>query len=550
MRIIRNSIIILLVFLALVLGGLMYINRDPSITIDCCNFPDEILRQKISNIFDKDKDGTLSYDEIEQAKSLDLRNDRGLSKILNFQGVRYLRNLASIQVTDGTVELKQELAYLENLQTLRLDCYIAGQTIDLSHNQNLKKLYISEGVKRVDFSKLPNLEEVSVNILAMDENVVIHLPKIQKISLYARGPSSVLIEECPNLHEVFMDADQKDSPSSVKIKNCAKVEKIQLQGRYINSIAVNQLDNLKSFEIKNNEEIKEICFENLPKFQAINLESVENLQTIKFDSIPNLLMLKIVENYAMKKLDLSFHKKLQHIYIENMDALEELNLSGTEDVSKLEIYDSELSSLIMGDISRLKEIYLRRLENLQNINFSNAQSVEKVEISEVPNLYLATKNLTSVKELVVSDNRKMRKLDLRAMQGLEKLSWEHGSIRKISWGKKEKLQYISVFNNKLTGEFNVEKFPVLETLCCDNNKIESISAETQNLLARIECQDNVLQTIRLRSAHIRFMDCTKNPNVKIYLGKKPQDLGEEGGSNYFYDDSAKVYWAGGKLKRK
>lgn len=531
-----------MVFLALVLGVLMYIKRDPVITIDSSNFPDEALRQKISNIFDKNKDGVLSYDEIEQAKRLDLRNDKGLSKIINFQGVRYLKNLASIQVTDGTVELKQELNYLENLQTLKLDCYIAGQTIDLSHNQNLKKLYITEGVKKIDFSKLSNLEEASVSILAMDETVFIHLPKIQKISLYARGPSSVLIEGCPNLHEVFIDADQRDLLTSVKIKNCAKVEKIQSQGRYISSIAVNQLDNLKSLEIKNSEEIKEICFEDLPKLQAINLENVKNLQAIKFDSIPNLLMLKIVENYAMKKLDLSFHKKLQHIYMENMAALEELNLSGTENVSKIEIYDSELSSLIMGDMSQLKEIYLRGLENLHNIDLSNAQSVEKVEIREVPNLYLATSNLTSVKELMVSDNRKMRKLDLRAMQELEELSWEHGSIRKIIWGKKEKLQYISLVNNELIGEFSVENFPVLETLCCDNNKIESIFAKTQKFLARIECQDNALQTIRLRSANIRFMDCTRNPNVKIYLGIKPEDLGEEGGSNYFYDALAKVYY--------
>lgn len=546
MRIIkkRNIIIfiLLMVFLALVLGGLMYIKRAPSITINSSNFPDEALRQKISNVFDKNKDGILSYDEIEQAKRLDLRNDRGLSKVINFQGVRYLKNLASIQVTDGTVELKQELTYLEKLQTLRLDCHIAGQTIDLSHNQNLKKLNITEAVKKIDFSKLSNLEEASVSILAMDETVIIHLPKIQKISLYARGPSSVLIEECPNLHEVFIDADQKGLLTSVKIKNCAKVEKIQSQGRYISSIVVNQLNNLKSFEIKNNEEIKEICFDDLPKLQAINLDNVKNLQTIKFDSIPNLLMLKIVGNYAMKKLDLSFQKKLQHIYMENMDALEEINLSGTENISKIEIYDSEISSLIMGDISQLKEIYLRGLENLHNIDLSNAQSVEKVKISEVPNLYFDTSNLTSVIELVVSDNRKIGKLDLRAMQELEELSWEHGRIKRISWGRKEKLQYISVVNNELIGEFSVERFPVLETLCCDNNKIESISAETQKVLARIECQDNALQTIRLRSTNIRFMDCTKNPNVKIYLGKKPEDLGEEGGSNHFYDDSAKVYY--------
>lgn len=67
-----------------------------SIAIDETHFPDKVFREQIIAEFDKDGDSVLSVDEISKAQFLNLH---GMKTISSLEGIQYLTNLQSLDVS-------------------------------------------------------------------------------------------------------------------------------------------------------------------------------------------------------------------------------------------------------------------------------------------------------------------------------------------------------------------------------------------------------------------------------------------------------------------
>lgn len=71
-----------------------------SIAIDETHFPDKVFREQIIAEFDKDGDSVLSVDEISKAQFLNLH---GMKTISSLEGIQYLTNLQSLDVSTTSV---------------------------------------------------------------------------------------------------------------------------------------------------------------------------------------------------------------------------------------------------------------------------------------------------------------------------------------------------------------------------------------------------------------------------------------------------------------
>lgn len=104
-----------------------------SIAIDETHFPDKVFREQIIAEFDKDGDSVLSVDEISKAQFLNLH---GMKTISSLEGIQYLTNLQSLDVSTTSVS---DLSPVKNSSLKRLDCR-------------------SSKVGSVDLTRYPNLE--------------------------------------------------------------------------------------------------------------------------------------------------------------------------------------------------------------------------------------------------------------------------------------------------------------------------------------------------------------------------------------------------------
>ena len=137
-----------------------------TVKIDESHFPDQYFREYISMNYDIDKDGSLSPAENEAATVLDLD---GRTDIKSLSGIRYLKNLYSVDVAYSTITeldlskntgvcmIYAHCSYLRRINTTglsKLEYLDVSSTelsyIDISSNPILKAAYATGDVGGVD----------------------------------------------------------------------------------------------------------------------------------------------------------------------------------------------------------------------------------------------------------------------------------------------------------------------------------------------------------------------------------------------------------------
>ena len=127
------------------------------VAINETNFPDDVFRQYVSDNFDTVKDGSLSADEIENAKKLTFFKE-DTSSITNLTGVSYFINLESLYCTDTQIE-SLDLSKNTKLQVIQVQANKALKSLIIGANPNLVQLYCYDDVslKSLDVRQNPNL---------------------------------------------------------------------------------------------------------------------------------------------------------------------------------------------------------------------------------------------------------------------------------------------------------------------------------------------------------------------------------------------------------
>jgi len=176
-----------------------------AITINDTNFPDRIFCDHIS-IYDKNKDGLLSSEEIDDVEEIDLVDQElygsgPFEKISSMKGLEYFTSLKRLVccgrgITDLDLSRNTKLEYLNcsgnNLTTLdvsknteltELYCGLNSlEELDMSHNTKLTTLYCHcNKIKELDLSHCQYLTDLKCGLnklTLLDLSNIYHLQNI------------------------------------------------------------------------------------------------------------------------------------------------------------------------------------------------------------------------------------------------------------------------------------------------------------------------------------------------------------------------------------
>ena len=190
-----------------------------SIAIDETHFPDKVFREQIIAEFDKDGDSVLSVDEISKAQFLNLH---GMKTISSLEGIQYLTNLQSLDVSTTSVS---DLSPVKNSSLKRLDCrsskvgsvdltrypnletFVCENTsinsLDVSKNEKLNTLFAdSTSISKLDVTNNPNLEQLTCGNTGLTELDVTHNPQLATLHIGDTKVNTLDISKNPNLKQL------------------------------------------------------------------------------------------------------------------------------------------------------------------------------------------------------------------------------------------------------------------------------------------------------------------------------------------------------------
>ena len=190
-----------------------------SIAIDETHFPDKVFREQIIAEFDKDGDSVLSVDEISKAQFLNLH---GMKTISSLEGIQYLTNLQSLDVTVTSVS---DLSPVKSSFLKRLDCssskvrsvdltrypnletFVCENTsinsLDVSKNEKLNTLFAdSTSISNLDVTNNPNLEQLTCGNTGLTELDVTHNPQLATLHIGDTKVNTLDISKNPNLKQL------------------------------------------------------------------------------------------------------------------------------------------------------------------------------------------------------------------------------------------------------------------------------------------------------------------------------------------------------------
>ena len=180
---------------------------------------DKVFREQIIAEFDKDGDSVLSVDEISKAQFLNLH---GMKTISSLEGIQYLTNLQSLDVTVTSVS---DLSPVKSSFLKRLDCssskvrsvdltrypnletFVCENTsinsLDVSKNEKLNTLFAdSTSISKLDVTNNPNLEQLTCGNTGLTELDVTHNPQLATLHIGDTKVNTLDISKNPNLKQL------------------------------------------------------------------------------------------------------------------------------------------------------------------------------------------------------------------------------------------------------------------------------------------------------------------------------------------------------------
>lgn len=129
-----------------------------SIAIDEAHFPNQAFRLFVETNFDKDKDKSLSKEEINNVTSMKIQ-ERYNKEFTSIKGIEYFTNLQDLSLAAPLKELDlSKNTSLKNLEIIGLNMW----GFDVSKNTNLKSLTADTHYTWYNIGNNPNLETVNV----------------------------------------------------------------------------------------------------------------------------------------------------------------------------------------------------------------------------------------------------------------------------------------------------------------------------------------------------------------------------------------------------
>ncbi|WP_201275848.1 leucine-rich repeat domain-containing protein [Parvimonas parva] len=274
-------------FLALVMFmGYLPLNPTASyangnVEINETNFENEEFRNYVSREFDKDQNGYLSQDELDEAKRIDIYG----TSVSSLKGIEHFKNLTDLYCYENKLK---SLDVSKNTNLTKLVCDANDLTsLDVSNNTNLTELACTRNkLKSLDVSKNPNLTKLDCYRNKLTELDVSNNTNLTKLQCSANKLTELDVSKNPNLTILSCHTNNL---TSLDVSKNINLTALWCLSNNLTSLDVSQNTNL----------IKLSCYRN-------------NLRSLDVSQNTNLTELDCSEN-SLTSLDVSQNTNLTHL---------------------------------------------------------------------------------------------------------------------------------------------------------------------------------------------------------------------------------------------
>jgi hypothetical protein len=212
---------------------------------------------------------------------------------------------------------------------------------------------------------------------------------------------------------------------SIAIKICPVLEEINL----LSCIALKHLKvtecEMLSLNINGIKSLKNVCLSNIV-FDAFTLDKDSAIQILILHKVDNLKVVSLSENISLEKLEITYTKDIQHLFLKNLKKLKKVYVCTSNPRLKLELVD--LPDLrIMETTTDEAELTINSAPRLHHLKMENkGGNLTLASINDCPNLNLISVEAKHIifnpKNLNTSPTCKLRLLDLSKRRRLQEIS--------------------------------------------------------------------------------------------------------------------------------
>lgn len=320
-----KKIVVILALLWILSASACSVQTDASekIAINEKNFPNQFLREELSEFHDPNDDGFLSQKEIKEITWLDMN----LQEI----GEEHEEGCnACVQETDPEKWRKYDefdcagLKYLTNLKELSIRLYgdfwnlgIESKIENIEEINELKNLeslsvYFDETIETLDISGLKKLKTLSVNFEKLENIKITNCKKLKKVYVSSDELETVEFEKLPKLKVLSINAPKMEK---INLKKFPKLKYFGFDGEELKRVNLSKNTNIEELWI-NSLKLEKVVF---PKennifrvvvretpIAKLNLKRL-NAETLRFLNIGNTEIMEVdVSRFTnMKRLQVN-----------------------------------------------------------------------------------------------------------------------------------------------------------------------------------------------------------------------------------------------------
>lgn len=421
-------------------------------------------------------------------------------------------------------KLKKVVFYVDKMDKFILsapliaDCELilkgTNVAVAIQNMPSLTNLRIKEAekVKKVSIKNCPVLKDIKIRYCKkMEQLQMEQLPELTKLSV--KGNKNVTKLDVSTFEKLGSLELVMPKLKTLKIPKNPKLYNLDIDKSQLSKLDFTKMKDLCYLNL-GSEKIKQINLTKCPKLVYLTLSDMKTIESLKIPKLNKLYSLEIFNLPKLKKLDITKCPNLNNLAISGLKSIKTLNLSKQKKITELRLmYMKKLKKVIYPKAKKLKEFMVLSCQSLRTFGFDK---------------------FSNLKTLDVSKNYAIKHLNVSKLKKLDSLEWTNGKLKKITWGKHNKIRYVSVNHNQLSGTLDLRKLPSIDTFQCYDNKYTYL--EGGKKICLLYCEDNKLKTINLKKAkNLVVLSCVGNKKVKVYMPDRLED-----GPNA--DKSAKIIY--------
>lgn len=225
------------------------------IAINETNFPDAAFRTYITK-FDTDNNNSLSQTEIAAVTKIDVNSDTyGVAqKISSLKGIEYFTDLEELECR-GNYLVELDVSTLTNLESLNCADNPEIESLDVSYNKKLTKLYCSNNMRKGKLSQLifgennAALDDLICDDNSLQELDISHLTALER--LICNGNALTSLDASNNLKITQLDIENNQL-TSLNLGKKPELFQLTCSGNQLKELALSQLTKLRTLYCNDN----------------------------------------------------------------------------------------------------------------------------------------------------------------------------------------------------------------------------------------------------------------------------------------------------------